>query len=81
MNESNHLSDHGNGMTGMKDWALRGRGKIQWSAVHVEGVKRWMSRTSPLGRRYLVGIWVSGDGVIRVVRWLPGVVWYVYGLF
>jgi len=80
MNESNHLSEYGNGMAGMRNCALRGRGKIQWSAVHVERVKRWMSRTSPLGRRDPMGIWVSGYGV-RVVRWLSGVVWYVYGLF
>ena len=58
MNQSNHLShwilklsEDGNGMTEMRDWTLGGRGKIQWSAVHVKGMKKWLSRTLTSGGR------------------------------
>jgi len=83
MNEPNHLShrilelsEDRNGMTEMRNWTLRGKRRVQRSAVHVEGMKRWLSQTLTLGKRNSLGIGVSGYR-IRVVRWLPRVFWYV----
>ena len=81
MNESNHLThrilkstEDGNGVTEVRDYILRRGRRIQRLAVHVEGMKRWLSRAVTFARRGLLVTWVSGYR-IRVWRWLSGVVW------